>query len=97
MLSKDRSLFQDEDGIFSYNAYRMAFRRATKSVSGKTLTPHSLRHTHTSLLAEQGIPLDVISRRLGHSDSQITKDVYLHVTDGQKAKDRSLLKDVVLF
>ena len=97
MVSKDRTLFQDEDGPYSYDAYRIAFRRATKAVAGKILTPHSLRHTHTSLLAEQGIPLEVISRRLGHSDSRITKEVYLHVTDGQKAKDRDMLRDVVLF
>ena len=97
MINQDRTLFQDEDGPYSYNAYRMSFRRATKTAAGKTLTPHSLRHTHTSLLAEQGIPLEAISRRLGHSDSKITKEVYLHVTDGQKAKDREMLKDVILF
>ncbi|MFC4025470.1 tyrosine-type recombinase/integrase [Oceanobacillus longus] len=44
------------------------------------LTPHSLRHTHTSFLAEAGVGLEQIMDRLGHSDDQITKDVYLHIT-----------------
>jgi len=44
------------------------------------LIPHSLWHTHTSLLAEAGVSLEQIMGRLGHSDDQITKDVYLHVT-----------------
>nr|WP_084552512.1 tyrosine-type recombinase/integrase [Bacillus cihuensis] len=44
------------------------------------LTPHSLRYTHTSLLAEAGVSLEQIMDRLGHSDDQITKNVYLHVT-----------------
>jgi integrase len=44
------------------------------------LTPHSLRHTHTPLLAEAGVALDQIMDRLGHSDDQITKNVYLHVS-----------------
>ena len=48
------------------------------------LTPHSLRHTHTSLLAEAGVALEQIMDRLGHSDDQITKDVYLHVTKEMK-------------
>ena len=48
------------------------------------LTPHSLRHTHTSLLAEAGVALEQIMDRLGHSDDQITKDVYLHVTQEMK-------------
>ena len=44
------------------------------------LTPHSLRQTHTSLLAEVGVSFEQIMDRLGHSDDQITKNVYLHVT-----------------
>jgi integrase len=48
------------------------------------LTPHSLRHTHTSLLAEAGVSLEQIMDRLGHTDDQITKNVYLHVTQEMK-------------
>ena len=48
------------------------------------LTPHSLRHTHTSLLAEAGVSLEQIMDRLGHSDDHITKNVYLHVTQELK-------------
>lgn len=44
------------------------------------LTPHSLRHTHTSLLAEAGVSLEAIMKRLGHKDDRITRTVYLHVT-----------------
>lgn len=36
----------------------------------RELTPHSLRHTHTSLLAEAGVGLEQIMDRLGHSDDQ---------------------------
>jgi integrase len=37
------------------------------------LTPHSLRHTHTSLLAEAGVSLPQIMERLGHKDESTTK------------------------
>lgn len=50
----------------------------------RDLTPHSLRHTHTSLLAEAGVSLEQIMDRLGHTDDQITKNVYLHVTQEMK-------------
>ncbi|HJA46380.1 MAG TPA: site-specific integrase [Candidatus Limosilactobacillus excrementigallinarum] len=46
----------------------------------KTLSTHTFRHTHVSKLAELGVPLYVISKRVGHSNSDITKRVYLHVT-----------------
>ncbi|MCY8487037.1 tyrosine-type recombinase/integrase [Bacillus atrophaeus] len=36
------------------------------------LTPHSLRHTHTSLLAEAGIELLQIMDRLGHTKVYLT-------------------------
>ena len=48
------------------------------------LTPHSLRHTHTSLLAEAKVGLEEIMDRLGHCDDETTKNVYLHITQELK-------------
>ncbi|MEK4986872.1 tyrosine-type recombinase/integrase [Listeria sp. FSL L8-0308] len=48
------------------------------------LTPHSLRHTHVSLLAEAGAELHEIMDRLGHKDDDITEQIYLHVTKHKK-------------
>ncbi|OPG94127.1 site-specific integrase [Chryseobacterium mucoviscidosis] len=44
------------------------------------LSPHSLRHTHVSLLAEAGASLEQIMQRLGHSNDEITRRIYLHIT-----------------
>lgn len=44
------------------------------------LTPHSLRHTHTSLLAEVKVGLEEIMDRLGHTEDRTTRKIYLHVT-----------------
>lgn len=38
------------------------------------------RHTHVSKLAETGVPLYVIQHRVGHENSKITEQVYLHIT-----------------
>ncbi|MEK4715025.1 MULTISPECIES: tyrosine-type recombinase/integrase [Sporosarcina] len=48
------------------------------------VTPHSFRHTHTSLLAEAGVGLEEIMDRLGHQDDEVTRNVYLHVTNEMK-------------
>lgn len=48
------------------------------------LSPHSMRHTHTSLLAAAGVKLEDIKERLGHFDDAITRKIYLHVTDPVK-------------
>lgn len=43
--------------------------------------PHELRHSAASLMLAQGIPLQVVSRVLGHSSIRMTADVYGHILD----------------
>lgn len=43
---------------------------------------HALRHTHASLLIEQGVHAKAISERLGHSSISITMDTYGHLMGG---------------
>ena len=86
----------EKNGYMSYPAYNKYLRENTENILGRRLTAHALRHTHTSLLAEKGIPLETISRRLGHGDSEITKQVYLHVTKNMEEADRRLLESVRL-
>ncbi len=50
----------------------------------KVITPHGLRHTHASLLAEAGVSLEEIQERLGHKDDSITREIYLHITKDMK-------------
>lgn len=53
----------------------------------KSITTHIFRHTHVSKLAELGVPLYVIKNHVGHSNSKITEQIYLHVT---KKMEKSL-------
>ncbi|MBE5813143.1 MAG: site-specific integrase [Clostridiales bacterium] len=41
---------------------------------------HDLRHTHASLLLNEGVDLKTISERLGHSTIRQTMDIYTHVS-----------------
>jgi integrase len=63
----------------------LRMRRLLKIAGLSTdFTPHSLRHTHTSLLAEAGVSLEQIMDRLGHTDDDTTKNIYLHITKPKK-------------
>jgi integrase/recombinase XerD len=44
-------------------------------------SPHWLRHTHAPALLLAGVPLHVVSRRLGHAGVQTTMDLYGWVTE----------------
>lgn len=43
-------------------------------------TPHKLRHTGATLAKQAGVPLEVISEALTHSDKEITK-TYVNTRD----------------
>jgi integrase len=44
---------------------------------------HLLRHTLASQMLDSGVPLPVVSQRLGHSSVRVTADVYSHAIHGQ--------------
>lgn len=77
-----------------YAAYNKYLCETSMRVLGKHITTHFMRHTHVSLLAEQGVHLDTISRRLGHSNSQITRNIYFHVTERQKERDNEQIREI---
>ncbi|MEX2461274.1 MAG: tyrosine-type recombinase/integrase [Paenibacillaceae bacterium] len=59
------------------------------------LTPHSLRHTYTSLSAEAGIDLSAIQRQLGHTNDTMTTRIYLHVTKARRRVDVEKLEGLM--
>ncbi|WP_274307520.1 tyrosine-type recombinase/integrase [Solibacillus daqui] len=59
---------------------------------------HSLRHTHATMLIENGTPIKTVQKRLGHSRSAVTEDRYVHLTQ-KMARDaadifESIAKDL---
>lgn len=81
-------------GHIAYYAYNKYLKENSRRVIGRAITTHTLRHTHASLLMEQGVDENVISRRLGHKNSKITKEIYLHVTNKLKQKDYDQVRQI---
>jgi len=48
---------------------------------------HELRHTHASHLIWAGVPMKVISERLGHASITITMDRYGHLLEGVQDRE----------
>jgi len=44
---------------------------------------HLLRHTLASQMLDSGVPLPVVSQRLGHSSVRVTADIYSHAIHGE--------------
>ncbi|MFI7455048.1 tyrosine-type recombinase/integrase [Nonomuraea sp. NPDC049714] len=56
-------------------AFRVVIRDA-KGLNPAEWTPRELRHSFVSLLSDNGIPLEEISRLVGHSSTAVTEAVY---------------------
>ena len=67
-------------------SFREFLKEICQKLKIKRISPHKLRHTNTSMLCELGVPLDVISKQLGHSNTTITSTVYLHASNTIKQK-----------
>lgn len=107
-IKTDNKIFYNDNGfIFATNegypktikhiAIRMS-RLLKKTSINKHLTPHSFRHTHTSLLIEANVHIKEIQERLGHSDINTTMDIYAHITKNFKkeasTKFSNLMKEL---
>ena len=73
---------------YSFNKYLVNLSQKT---IGRKITTHALRHTAASLLIADGVPLETVSRMLGHEGSKITKKIYLHMTKELQERDNKYL------
>ncbi|EPE60790.1 phage integrase family protein [Exiguobacterium sp. S17] len=55
-------------------------RDACKKSGVQHISPHVLRHTHAVHLLEAGADVKYVADRLGHTDTKITMNIYLHVS-----------------
>jgi integrase len=61
-----------------------AWEHVAMKAKVKVIRFHDARHTHASLMLQQGVPLKVVSERLGHSSMSVTADVYAHIIPGMQ-------------
>jgi len=56
---------------------------------------HDLRHTHASLLVAAGVPIKVVTERLGHAHPGFTMNTYQHVLPGMGATAAAQFADLL--
>ncbi|WP_460349851.1 site-specific integrase [Actinoallomurus acanthiterrae] len=95
--------WQDNDLVFTTRVgtgldasnVRRSFRRVVKAagLNPKDWTPRELRHSFVSLLSDAGVPIEDISRLVGHTGTTVTETVYRKqirpvLLEGAQAMDR---------
>ena len=68
------------------HTFSQAFERLIEKAGLRTIRLHDLRHTHATLALKAGVPVKVISERLGHESPAFTLKQYAHVIPGMQAE-----------
>ena len=62
------------------------FDRLVRRVGVPVIRLHDLRHTHATLLIDAGVPVKVVSERLGHATAAFTIETYQHVLPSMQTR-----------
>ncbi len=92
----DALVFSYPDGTpYEPSVLDRRFSKAVQDTGLPVIRLHDLRHTHATLLLEDGVDALTVSRRLGHDSVQTTLTLYGHVTskmrEGAAARFGALL------
>lgn len=86
---KNGYLFCTRNGTKFYRHYvSNELGRYGKLIIGRPVSAHRLRHSFATLMIEEGQPIKAVSEYLGHNDTAITQDMYVHVKMDKKALPR---------
>lgn len=77
------------------HALSQAFERLQRAAGVPAIRLHDLRHTHATLMLKHGVPLKVVSERLGHSTPAFTMAVYQHVLPGMQRDAANVFERLV--
>lgn len=72
-----------------------ALKQYAEQANVKVIRVHDFRHSHASLLANEGINIQEIAKRLGHSNVSITWNTYSHLYPREEERAIKILDKIV--
>jgi integrase len=89
-------VFCREDGSAIHpHSFSQSFERALQKSGLPRIRLHDLRHTHATIAIRAGVPVKVISERLGHETPAFTLKQYAHVIPGMQAEAARLVAELL--
>ena len=93
----DNLVFHYQEGkqLYSANTNRYLSQLCVK-LGIRKISFHSLRHSHASVLLYFGVSLIAVSRRLGHSNTATTQNIYLHIIKEMENRERERILGILV-
>ena len=92
----DEFVFTHPDGgPIHPDFFSQSWQRLMRNSEHRRIRLHDLRHTHATILLKAGVPVKVVSERLGHSSPAFTITVYQHVLPGMQADAAAAFSNAV--
>lgn len=86
-IESESWVFTNNDGKPVHpHSISQTFERIANRAGVPRIRLHDVRHTHGTLLIKAGVPVKVVSERLGHANPAFTIDTYQHVLPGMQAE-----------
>ncbi len=91
-----RRVFCQPDGTPTHpHLLADTFKKLVARSGLPTIRWHDLRHTHATLLLKAGVPIRVVSERLGHSTPGFTMATYQHIIPGLQPEAAQTFADLL--
>ena len=91
----DQLVFTSQNGgILSPSKPRKWLNVITKKYGLTKISPHGLRHTFATVLANKNVSSTVIASEMGHKDTTITNKIYVDLRKVQDHNTSKLLEDL---
>lgn len=89
-------IFSTQNGIpvHARSLYRN-FKQLIADAGLPDIRFHDLRHTAASLMLNQGIPILIVSKRLGHARPSITLDIYGHLIPSMQGPVAEVMDELI--
>lgn len=102
--NKRKNVWIDENRVFTSNngthihpdTCGDILKKIIKKYDLPEITFHELRHTNTSLLINSGANIKSVSKRLGHSNTSTTMNIYEHAFSSSKKENADIMNNILM-
>jgi integrase len=92
---EDRVFCREDGSPLHPDSFSQRFELEVRRADLRKIRLHDLRHTHATIALKAGVPVKVISERLGHESPAFTLRQYAHVIPGMQAEAAQQIASLV--